>query len=141
MILVLILFLQTFFICLLLGNTLVNFWFSYILFLIFVGGILILFTYIISLTISSKIFFKKKNWLIFAIRLVVMTFIFDYFNFEVQNYNHVFRNYNILNCWYKLFIFPLNILNIFTINFLFFILVISIKFTKNFFGPLRIKKK
>jgi len=130
--------LTNFYICIMLGNLLTNFWFSYILFLVFIGGILILFTYIISLINFKKNYFNK-NLLWFIIFLLIIMFFFIQNITKLYKINYfIFKDYNLIN-WFKIFTFSLNILNIFIINFLFFILIITINFTKNFFGPLRIK--
>lgn len=134
--LIFLLIFETFLICIFIGVSLQTFWFSYILFLVFIGGTLILFSYVISLIKSSKIYIKKNVNLLIGLTGRIF-FIIKFKNLDL-NIRDRLENYNVLN-WFKLFNFPLNIINLFLINFLFFILIITVKFTKNFFGPLRSK--
>ena len=138
----LILFIQTFLLVLFLGNVFQIMWFSYVLFIVYIGGILILFFYIISL-INNKLFNFNKPLLLYLLRFILIYLIFflktkNILNFDFLNLEYKFKDFNFLN-WYKLYNFYSNFLNIFIINFLFFILIITIKLTKRFFGPLRIK--
>lgn len=145
----LILLTQTFFICLITGSLIKTFWFSYVLFLIFIGGILVLFIYITSLA-SNEIFnFSTKTFLIITFLLLttilIIFFINDlpYFNsFSINaeiipiinEINFIKENSLNLN---KLYNFPTNILTLLLINYLFLTLIIIVKITNNFFGPLR----
>nr|UXP34363.1 NADH dehydrogenase subunit 6 [Cambaroides dauricus] len=56
------LFVQTILICVSSGLSNLSFWFSYILFIIFLGGMLVLFIYIASLA-SNEIFYLSPNFL------------------------------------------------------------------------------
>lgn len=98
--------------------------------------------YIISL-ISKDLFFLKNFFykiLIFfffspLIILICNSELIDFLNLE--NEFIIKENYLVLN---KLYRFPSNIINIFLINYLFLILLITIKITNFFFGPIRKKK-
>jgi len=129
-----------------------NFWFSYSLFLIFIGGILILFIYITSLASNEtfKISLNKKV-LILIIYLFILLLILSYIldlkslilntikNFE--NYSLIIsksilitNNRILLN---KIFNFPTNLISILIINYLFLTLIATVKITNIFKGPLR----
>nr|YP_009343028.1 NADH dehydrogenase subunit 6 [Cambaroides japonicus]APS87242.1 NADH dehydrogenase subunit 6 [Cambaroides japonicus] len=60
------LFIQTIFICISSGLSNLSFWFSYILFIIFLGGMLVLFIYVASLA-SNEIFNLSPNFLFLTI--------------------------------------------------------------------------
>lgn len=62
----------------------------------------------------------------------VYIFLYYYTNNYCYFYNNEWVNF------IKFFKFPTNFISIFLINFLFFILIITIKFIKNFWGPLRL---
>jgi len=71
----LILLIQTIFICLLRGLLIKSFWFSYILFLIFIGGILVLFIYVTSLASNEIFSFSIKK---FYLKLLYPILIYSY---------------------------------------------------------------
>nr|AYW52347.1 NADH dehydrogenase subunit 6 [Entiminae sp. ACP-2013] len=66
-----ILLLQTIVTSLMLGNLNLNFWFSYILFLIMISGMLVLFIYMTSIA-SNEMFKFSKNSLIFMMIFMTM---------------------------------------------------------------------
>lgn len=148
----LILICQTLCIALFSGSISINFWFSYSLFLIFIGGILILFIYITSLS-SNEIFkfylnFKK----IFLIILTLIIFLLFFYWFNLKNYlffneiknlenNSIYFIKNLENLdkllLNKIFRFPINLISIILINYLFLTLIARVKITNIFKGPLR----
>lgn len=125
-----------------------TFWFSYIIFLIFLGGILILFIYITSLASNELFFFSTKKFLkLFFIIIIIIILIstfdknFIYFyleNLEIKSINNllIYINENIF-ILRKLYNFPINLLTIFLINYLFLTLIVSVKITNINKGPLR----
>lgn len=127
-----------------------TFWFSYILFLIFLGGILVLFIYVTSLA-SNEIFnfsFKTFLFTIIRIRIFIIftlfidkTLIIPYFlNYENKSIDIINtflpENSLILN---KLYNFPINIITIILIIYLLLTLIAVVKITNIFEGPLRPK--
>jgi NADH-ubiquinone oxidoreductase chain 6 len=144
----LILLIQTFLICLLTGLLTKTFWFSYVLFLIFLGGMLVLFIYVTSLA-SNEIFnFSTK---LLVLTLIIFSFLYFIFifldksiiinyinNYEIENFSTIRRflieNSLILN---KLYNFPVNLLTILLIIYLFITLIVVVKITNIFEGPLR----
>lgn len=138
------LFLKVLLICITIGLISQTFWFSYILFLIFIGGILILLIYLISLISNDKLNLKRIKTLnlVFFLFIVLLLIFFKspFFtnSLDLHNFSflkHIFQE-NSLNL-NKLYSFPTNIINILLINFLFFILVITLKIIDFFYGPFR----
>lgn len=145
----LILLIQTLLTCLITGFSTKSFWFSYILFLIFIGGILILFIYIASLASNEKLNFSFSTFL--KISPIIITIIFillsdkfwlrpNFFNNELSN----FLNFSILIkenflSTSKIYDTPNNWIIIFLINYLLLNLIIIVKITNSFLGPLRAK--
>lgn len=106
-----------------------------------------LFIYVTSL--SSNEIFSTSNKLLILIRgLLIITFrlllIVDlnYFSFIINYETILFNNLNIFinennNNLNKLYNFPTNFITLFIINYLFLTLVIAVKITNFFYGPLR----
>jgi NADH-ubiquinone oxidoreductase chain 6 len=125
-----------------------TFWFSYVLFLIFLGGILVLFIYVTSLA-SNEIFNFSIKLLVFSL-LNFLTFYFLLIfidktlviNNLINNDNetltiintYLIENSLILN---KLYNFPINLITIILIIYLFLTLIAVVKITNVFEGPLR----
>nr|AHL17288.1 NADH dehydrogenase subunit 6 [Dichorragia nesimachus] len=141
---------QTFLMCLLSGMMINTYWFSYILFLIFLGGLLVLFIYVSS--IASNEIFKLSlfnNSLIFMMMMILMmiSFIFKNnlswmnfsFNDEMINFFNMFLffnsefNINLI----KLYNEQNYLMMMMLIIYLFITLIVVIKITNIFYGPLR----
>nr|YP_009489527.1 NADH dehydrogenase subunit 6 [Bhutanitis mansfieldi]WDW20251.1 NADH dehydrogenase subunit 6 [Bhutanitis mansfieldi]SPP23404.1 NADH dehydrogenase subunit 6 [Bhutanitis mansfieldi] len=144
----LMILIQTLLTCLLSGMLCHSYWFSYILFLIFLGGLLVMFIYVSSIAsnelfslnllnktimISMLIFtilfllFYKMNWLIF------------FFNYEMNNMLNLFiffNNENKINLS-KLYNNQTYMMMMMLIIYLFISLLAVVKITNIFFGPLR----
>lgn len=145
----LILLLQTTVICLITGLLNKSFWFSYILFLIFLGGILVLFIYVTSIA-SNEIFSLSTKITItiplIFILLILITWFIDkpifipnFINNEIETIPHFYsfftENSLSLN---KLYNYPTNLITLLLINYLLITLIAIVKITKLFYGPLRI---
>lgn len=144
----LILLIQTFFICLLSGFITKTFWFSYVLFLIFLGGILVLFIYVTSLA-SNEIFnfslklltFRFVNFgiiyliIFFIDKNLIITYLINHETESLTQIRNLLKeNSLILN---KLYNFPINLVTILLIIYLFLTLIAVVKITNVFEGPLR----
>nr|YP_010518920.1 NADH dehydrogenase subunit 6 [Chrysops niger]UXO95485.1 NADH dehydrogenase subunit 6 [Chrysops niger] len=144
----LLLLIQTFLICLLTGLFTKTFWFSYILFLIFLGGMLVLFIYVTSLA-SNEMFSLSMKLTFSMTYLISMILIFSLFidksmisslfiNNEMNNIpqlmSYITENSISLN---KLYNFPTNIITLILINYLLLTLIAVVKITNIFYGPLR----
>jgi len=133
------------------GNYSKTFWFSYVLFLIFLGGILVLFIYVTSLASNEIFTFSIKIIFISIIILSLFSFIILFLDFNLINSFFINNNeiikINNLNSFInentirlnKLYNFPTNIITILLINYLFLTLVAVVKITNIFYGPLRPK--
>nr|YP_010534997.1 NADH dehydrogenase subunit 6 [Epinotia rubiginosana]UYA96964.1 NADH dehydrogenase subunit 6 [Epinotia rubiginosana] len=141
---------QTILICMLTGMLINTYWFSYILFLTFLGGLLVLFIYVSS--IASNELFKNNfffNKFIMINLMLILTFslFFIYkmnwmnfhFNNEMNNFfnlNFFFNNENKINLS-KLYNNQTFLMMMMMIIYLFIVLISVVKITNIFFGPLR----
>nr|UEK75594.1 NADH dehydrogenase subunit 6 [Epistrophe zibaiensis] len=139
---------QTVMICCISGLMSKSFWFSYILFLIFIGGMLVLFIYVTSLasnemfTLSMKmIVMLMINFMILMVMIIFMDkmiLMFNSLNNEMMSIsslnNYIMENTLNLN---KLYNYPTNMITILLINYLLITLIATVKITKLFYGPLR----
>uniref|UniRef100_A0AB38ZFV7 NADH-ubiquinone oxidoreductase chain 6 n=1 Tax=Bactrocera cinnabaria TaxID=3138142 RepID=A0AB38ZFV7_9MUSC len=144
----LMLLVQTIQICLLTGLMAKSFWFSYILFLIFLGGMLVLFIYVTSLASNEMFSLSMKLTMVCITTMLMLTVLIMLLdkmsttsfiqNLEMQPYffNNLFTPENSLNL-NKLYNFPTNLLTILLMNYLLITLIAVVKITKLFYGPLR----
>nr|YP_009131570.1 NADH dehydrogenase subunit 6 [Nemopoda mamaevi]AIY56562.1 NADH dehydrogenase subunit 6 [Nemopoda mamaevi] len=144
----LMLLIQTLLICLMTGLITKSFWFSYILFLIFLGGMLVLFIYVTSLasnemfSFSIKLFISSISMIIFSV--LIMWIINNLFFMNLFNNNEM-EMINLMNSYisenslflYKLYNYPINLMTILLMNYLLITLIAVVKITKLFYGPLR----
>nr|APX39284.1 NADH dehydrogenase subunit 6 [Psylliodes gougeleti] len=141
----LILLIQTILTAFLSGMMNYNFWYSYILFLIMVGGMLILFIYMTSIASNEKFKLNKNLMLIismFIIMIMMMTLIdLFYLNYflHVQDMKMLNMNFNNNMSFKKYFNFPNFTLMFMMIIYLFITLIAIVKITNNTYGPLRQK--
>lgn len=125
-----------------------SFWFAYILFLIFLGGLLILFIYVTSLA-SNEIFSLSIKLIInliiiilfirFFILIIDKSILINYLinNEMIQlNFLDSYLNENIINL-NKLYNYPNNFITLILINYLLICLIAIVKITNIFYGPLR----
>nr|YP_010265209.1 NADH dehydrogenase subunit 6 [Allodia zaitzevi]UIP57080.1 NADH dehydrogenase subunit 6 [Allodia zaitzevi] len=146
-----ILLVQTLLISLSIGLMSKSFWFSYILFLVFLGGMLVMFIYVTSL--SSNEMFSISNKLFFFVFLLGIMFFMIFIVFDLNFISWInnletelfINNKNELNflveensiSLLKIYNHSTNLITLFLINYLFLTLVISVKITNFFYGPLR----
>nr|YP_010708878.1 NADH dehydrogenase subunit 6 [Matsumuraeses phaseoli]WCR51110.1 NADH dehydrogenase subunit 6 [Matsumuraeses phaseoli] len=146
----LMILIQTVLICLLTGMLINTYWFSYILFLTFLGGLLVLFIYVSSIAsnelFKNNFFFSKM--IIFSFSLIMVINIFFilklnwmniFFNDEMNNFfnnNLFFNNENKISLS-KLYNNQTFLMMMMLIVYLFIALVAVVKITNIFFGPLR----
>nr|UFZ13866.1 NADH dehydrogenase subunit 6 [Neochauliodes koreanus] len=140
----LILLIQTILISLITGFMLQTFWFSYILFLILLGGMLVLFIYMTSLASNELFSFSMKSLLMnFIIMMCMMAFMMIYIpynnllNLDMTKFNnyslYTENNIELL----KLYNFPTMNLTLMLVTYLFLTLIIVVKITNINQGPLR----
>nr|AML26492.1 NADH dehydrogenase subunit 6 [Staphylinidae sp. BMNH 1274661] len=140
----LLLLTQTITVALITGTLALNFWFSYIIFLIMVGGMLVLFIYMTSIA-SNEMFNMSMNLIIISTMMTfiffIMYFIIDPFYYSMSqtllesnliNYKDS-NNYNLS----KFFNYPSMFVVFFMIIYLFITMIAVVKITKIEYGPLR----
>nr|UIF93648.1 NADH dehydrogenase subunit 6 [Parallelia stuposa] len=148
----LMILIQTLLMCLLSGMLIKTYWFSYILFLTFLGGLLVLFIYVSSIA-SNELFkpsFNAKLVFIFSlmilsiIQIIFMNNLFWMnfsFNSDMDNFYMLslfINNENKINLS-KLYNNQTFMIMLMLIIYLFITLVAVVKITNIFYGPLRSK--
>nr|WNV22597.1 NADH dehydrogenase subunit 6 [Psylliodes laticollis] len=140
-----ILLIQTILMAFLSGMMNYNFWYSYILFLIMVGGMLILFIYMTSIASNEKFKFNKNLMLILIMTFMIMLTLYFidlmYLNYfiNIQDMKPMNSNFNNELSLKKYFNFPNFNMMIMMIIYLFITLIAIVKITNNSYGPLRQK--
>nr|YP_009048936.1 NADH dehydrogenase subunit 6 [Grapholita dimorpha]AID61647.1 NADH dehydrogenase subunit 6 [Grapholita dimorpha] len=146
----LMILIQTTLICMLTGMLINTYWFSYILFLTFLGGLLVLFIYVSSIASNelflNNFFFNKFIFISFFFILILsiffslkMNWMNSSFNDEMINFfnnNLFFNNENKIKLS-KLYNNQTFLMMMMLIIYLFITLVAVVKITNIFFGPLR----
>nr|YP_009936912.1 NADH dehydrogenase subunit 6 [Tuta absoluta]QNT11856.1 NADH dehydrogenase subunit 6 [Tuta absoluta]UJM44073.1 NADH dehydrogenase subunit 6 [Tuta absoluta]UJM44086.1 NADH dehydrogenase subunit 6 [Tuta absoluta] len=146
----LMILMQTFLTCILSGLIIKTYWFSYVLFLTFLGGLLVLFIYVSSIASNEMFFFSFKMKMFFLFTIIISLFIsllfiynLNWMNFinnsDMENFfnNYLFfNNENKINLT-KLYNNQTFLLMIMLIIYLFITLVAVVKITNIFSGPLR----
>nr|QOL00774.1 NADH dehydrogenase subunit 6 [Xya japonica] len=124
--------------------SLMSFWFSYITFLTFIGGVLVLFTYITSIASNEMFQLPTKTMLIFTTLIPMLMMIYLIMTHLLSNLlkNESFMN-NFINLSMEsnnlnqLYNYPNFSLTITTIIYLLITLIIIVKITSFQEGPLR----
>jgi NADH-ubiquinone oxidoreductase chain 6 len=104
-------------------------WYGFIIFLIYVGGILIIFSYFISLSSNNRTNLLPKNFLILLPSLVLFFIIFNTISINI-NINYSFNIHSL----YKTNYYPILL---FLILILLFIMLVIIKIVSQSKGPIR----
>lgn len=122
-----------------------SFWFSYILFLIFLGGILVLFIYVASLA-SNEIFMPSLILTFFTSIFIILLFLLFYLLDPVlissSSYLPNSTIYNLPSTTYItswIFNTPSILFTIFIISYLLLTLLVVIKIINLYKGPLRLR--
>nr|YP_010725889.1 NADH dehydrogenase subunit 6 [Nihonogomphus lieftincki]WDY83491.1 NADH dehydrogenase subunit 6 [Nihonogomphus lieftincki] len=141
-----LLLIQTLMTCMLTGLMSQTPWFSYILFLVFLGGMLVLFIYMTS--IASNEIFQKSNYLLIIIGSTVIMFIMFILMLidpmmisinntaEAMNMTFMFKN-NESMMLSNLYNMPNAMITLFMVMYLFLTLIVIVFITKSHQGPLR----
>nr|YP_010449536.1 NADH dehydrogenase subunit 6 [Anelytra multicurvata]UTU96096.1 NADH dehydrogenase subunit 6 [Anelytra multicurvata] len=145
----LIIIMQTLLVCLSTGLKSPSFWFSYVLFLVFLGGMLVLFIYITSLA-SNEMFSLPIKFTLLILLMISATFIISliYDHSWQLNINddmtstfitatplHMESNYLLT----KLYNNPSSSITLMLVCYLLLTLIVIVKITNIFYGPLRQK--
>nr|AMW67979.1 NADH dehydrogenase subunit 6 [Balmes birmanus] len=141
------LLIQTILISLICGYISPSFWFAYVLFLVMLGGMLVLFIYVTSLASNELFSFSLNKMIITSYIFMLILILFMYTdNFLLINYNLenlLFNNSNLLTNsenefnLIKLYNNPAMNITLMMINYLFLTLIIIVKITNINYGPLR----
>nr|YP_010164041.1 NADH dehydrogenase subunit 6 [Macrophthalmus abbreviatus]QRK27330.1 NADH dehydrogenase subunit 6 [Macrophthalmus abbreviatus] len=140
----LILLIQTVLISLTLGLSSYSFWFSYILFLVFLGGMLVLFIYVSSLAPNEN-FFSLDLFIVVFVSTLIFTSATLMLDPILSNFNHMALPLSTLNYFNStplainwIYNSPSMIFTIFIVSYLLLALIIIVKIINLFKGPLRL---
>nr|YP_009825448.1 NADH dehydrogenase subunit 6 [Rachelia extrusa]QIU83263.1 NADH dehydrogenase subunit 6 [Rachelia extrusa] len=148
----LMILIQTLLICLISGMIINTYWFSYILFLTFLGGLLVLFIYISSIA-SNELFYFPIKIKILMIIIMMMIMIISFFFSNNLKWLNLPNNSSDMNNFLNYFMFfnydnKINLSKLYNkqnyfmmlllIIYLFITLVSVVKITNIFYGPLRL---
>nr|QUQ05615.1 NADH dehydrogenase subunit 6 [Cheilomenes sexmaculata]QXM14778.1 NADH dehydrogenase subunit 6 [Cheilomenes sexmaculata] len=134
------LLIHTLIICMIMGLQNLNFWFSYILILIMIGGMLVLFMYMTSVASNEKFKFNKLLMIILMLMILIAIInllmnngymINNKLSNEMINYNYFNFNLN------KFITFPNSNIFIMIMFYLLITMIVIVKISKTNFGPLR----
>ena len=138
------LLLQTVFISMTVGITTYSFWFSYILFIIFLGGILVLFIYVASLASNEIFSFSSITFLIYRGFTICLSLIFlfidpllspNFTSLPSSSIDSLLSTISIVRWIYNL---PSMVFTLFIVLYLLLTLVVIVKIINLFKGPLRL---
>lgn len=125
-------------------NYLINSWSSYILFLIIIGGLIIIFIYIVRVANNELFLLNYKFLIINLLKIIPLIIIF-----LLINPSHFINNNNNTNLWfdtlinnfsldlYEPYLIPFNDNILFIINYLFYSIICIINICYKFKSPLR----
>nr|YP_010586183.1 NADH dehydrogenase subunit 6 [Eubasilissa splendida]UZZ43945.1 NADH dehydrogenase subunit 6 [Eubasilissa splendida] len=140
-----IMIIQTTIMTLILGSMSTSFWMSYMMFLTFIGGMLVLFIYISSLT-SNKLNFLTFNKIFLMLMTTILFFLyFKIFffntNLEMNKFMTLFTYINTENTLFLSNFYNKNemYLTILLMMYLMLTLIIVTKISNLSYGPMRIK--
>nr|YP_010371605.1 NADH dehydrogenase subunit 6 [Halidaya aurea]UOW81233.1 NADH dehydrogenase subunit 6 [Halidaya aurea] len=124
-----------------------NYWFSYILFLILLGGMLVLFIYMTSLASNEMFTFSSKiiMFMLILFNTAMIIYLNTDSNLMIQYKNLEMNSIYKMDTYYtenalslnKLYNYPTNFMTIMLMNYLLITLIAVVKITKLFKGPLR----
>nr|AXS65046.1 NADH dehydrogenase subunit 6 [Curculionoidea sp. 15 KM-2017] len=137
-----ILLIQTILLSLSSGFMYFNFWFSYILFLIMIGGMLVMFLYMTSIASNEKFSMPKNKIMIMSPLIPIILLFMDKFYSNLINLSSINLNFNNLPSnlsLTKFFNFPNMTMLIILMIYLLATLIATVKITGKNFGTLRQK--
>nr|YP_010946944.1 NADH dehydrogenase subunit 6 [Sigmella digitalis]WGO57701.1 NADH dehydrogenase subunit 6 [Sigmella digitalis] len=134
----LILLIQTILISLMSGMITQSFWFSYILLIVFLGGMLILFIYVTSLASNEMFFMSTKMLIMMIIMTSMMILLLKNIKPFMQNTESMnFFPMNNAEMLMKLYNQPTKTITVILASYLFLTLITVVKITNLHKGPLR----
>lgn len=138
------LLIQTLVISLAAGRFSFSYWFSYILFIIFIGGILVLFIYVASLAANEYFIFSISRFVLgLRIRILLFLILFirdplvisSYSSLPISSFIELSSSQKIIRWIYRI---PLIRLTLFVIIYLLLALIVVVKIVNLYKGPLRL---
>nr|YP_010137184.1 NADH dehydrogenase subunit 6 [Paraglenea fortunei]QWM97243.1 NADH dehydrogenase subunit 6 [Paraglenea fortunei] len=139
-----ILLIQTTLIALITGSMSFNYWFSYIIFLIMIGGMLILFIYMTSIASNEKFKFSTKLFILFfslffISSMLLMADFYFYHQISIIDLTLQTQQMNFKFSLNKFINWPNNLVFLMMIIYLLITLIMVVKITNINYGPLRQK--
>lgn len=136
-----IILVQTILICCLCGIITNTWWFSYILFIVIIGGLLVLFIYITNVASNEK--FKNIK----TKHIILILFIIIFIIFKIENFHYYIKvsdwlninEYSLNIIIIKYYNYPSNIILFLVIIYLLITIIITVKITDLTKGALRQK--
>nr|AWN56296.1 NADH dehydrogenase subunit 6 [Mahanarva spectabilis] len=138
------LLIQTTLTCMMNGMMNFSYWFSYIMFITFIGGMMILFIYIASIASNEKFKLSMKIIIIMMIMIMMLIIMKNQMSTEQLNEMNMFNiqsklmNKEMITI-NKMFNYPNMMVSMMTIIYLLFTLIAIIKINNIKEGPLRMK--
>nr|YP_003204874.1 NADH dehydrogenase subunit 6 [Rhopaea magnicornis]ACO92574.1 NADH dehydrogenase subunit 6 [Rhopaea magnicornis] len=138
----LILLIQTITISLTMGFFNLNFWYSYILFLVMIGGMLVLFIYMTSVASNEKFMFSFKIMMLIMLLTIITLIMLMLIDPYYSNLNSLYTEtlnyqYNYTLSLNKFLSPPMNMILLMLIIYLLITLIAVVKITNIKKGPLR----
>nr|NP_976149.1 NADH dehydrogenase subunit 6 [Tricholepidion gertschi]AAO40213.1 NADH dehydrogenase subunit 6 [Tricholepidion gertschi] len=139
---------QTILICLITGMMLPSFWFSYILFLVFLGGMLVVFIYVSTLASNETFKTSPKMLITTAILLIITTMVTMISDNSLLSWTTSLQESMTMNTdtkilplsTMKLYMTSVSPITLMMISYMFLTLIAVTKITNIFKGPLRSMK-
>nr|YP_004021427.1 NADH dehydrogenase subunit 6 [Heteropteryx dilatata]BAJ24553.1 NADH dehydrogenase subunit 6 [Heteropteryx dilatata] len=126
---------QTILISMMTGMMYKSFWFSYILFLMFIGGMMVLFIYMTSLMPNMMFSLSTKQVIIMTFTsMLILTYLNKSYNINNNDTMSIMMNTTMLM---KMYENPVNISVIMLASYLLFTMITVFKITESKKGPLR----
>nr|YP_009050449.1 NADH dehydrogenase subunit 6 [Paraglypturus tonganus (nomen nudum)]AIG22703.1 NADH dehydrogenase subunit 6 [Paraglypturus tonganus (nomen nudum)] len=137
------LLLQTCLVCVSSGLMALSFWFSYVLFLVFLGGMLVLFIYVASLASNESFKLSMTGLVFFVISALCMLLFFMLdmmgvsvkFFIESSDFSGVYSNMDLVSLIYGKSVM---IFTLYVVLYLLLTLFAVVEITGSYFGPLRV---
>nr|AHI16926.1 NADH dehydrogenase subunit 6 [Actias artemis aliena] len=146
----LMILIQTLLTCILSGMLIKTYWFSYILFLTFLGGLLVLFIYVSSIASNEMFSFTLNTKLLISMFFLITSILSIQFWHNIKWMNLNINNSEMINFFNSILFFNENKINLsklynnqtsmltyLLIIYLFITLIAMVKITNIFYGPLR----
>nr|YP_009732546.1 NADH dehydrogenase subunit 6 [Trachys auricollis]QHS71069.1 NADH dehydrogenase subunit 6 [Trachys auricollis] len=116
-----------------------NFWYSYILFLVMVGGMLVLFIYMTSTAYNEKFHFSMVTTMVLMFLMIISLILISKMSITINEMinSQSLTTYTWQLSLTKFFSLPQNILTLFMMMYLFLALLAVVKITKTEEGALK----